>query len=188
MHAKKLLEQGNVELIAMTAYIVGSTLEDYKRWIDLALKHNPKTRVIVQAPWTPRANREFNPWAEEAKQVNGRIHDLIDQLRKEYPGGTFQSVPQGLWMAELWRLFEAGELPELKRLTGKGKGKSADAVFRDTFGHGGPLAEELGALLWLNVIYGIDLNEYEYDTKTEYNYKALAQKICDSDPYTKALK
>ena len=97
-------------------------------------------------------------------------------------------VPQGRWMVELWRLRDKNELPELKLFVSKGKQQSQHALFRDEFGHGGELAQKEGALMWLRVIYGVDLKSYDYTPKTTYDLKALIQKICDENPYCRDPK
>ena len=117
-------------------------------------------------------------------KINGYIHSMIDELREEYPDNIFLCVPQGRWMVELWRLFEARKIPQLTELVGRGKARSRNALFRDDFGHGGEIAEREGALLWLYVLYGVDLDAYdEYSSNSGYDLKALAQKICESDRY-----
>ena len=75
--AKALLERGNVELLAMTAHNVGSTVEDYSRWIDLALKHNPKTIFVIQTPWAQKKEKTFEQYQadiEEGVQKLSLIH------------------------------------------------------------------------------------------------------------------
>ncbi|MEM1294790.1 MAG: hypothetical protein AAGH89_05450 [Verrucomicrobiota bacterium] len=182
--AKELLTGGNVELLALTYHDVGSDLIDYKRWIDLALEHNSKTVFVIQAPWPTKKSKQFEEYETQAKENQRNIHSLIDQLRKEYPETIFMAVPQCLWMVELWKLYDDQKLPELTEFVANTR-PAPNALFRDDFGHGGELAENEGVFLWLNVIYGIDLNAYKCETKTEYDLKALSQNICESDPYTK---
>ena len=185
LHGKKLLESGKVELLALTGHYRGSTLEDYRRWVELAVKHNPKTIIVIQSPWVIKNKKELAEYSEEVAEATNTSHEGIDRLREEFPHTTFLCVPQGQWMVELWRLFEADKLPELTQFVGGGKGESQQALFRDNFGHGGELAEKQGALLWLRVIYGVELTDYEFSTKTKYDLKELAQRICDRDPYCK---
>ena len=185
LHGKKLLESGNVELLALTGHHRGSTLEDYRRWVELAVKHNPKTIIVIQSPWVIKKKKKLAEYSMEVAEATNTSHEIIDGLREEFPQSKFLCVPQGQWMVELWRLFESEKLPELTQFVGGGKGQSQQALFRDNFGHGGALAEKQGSLLWLRVIYGVELTDYEFSTKTNYDLKELAQRICDRDPYCK---
>ncbi len=185
LHGKKLLESGKVELLSLTGHYQGSTVEDYRRWVELAVKHNPKTIIVIQSPWVIKRNKQFAEYSKEVTQATNTSHEGIDRLREAFPDTTFLCVPQGQWMVELWRLFEADKLPELTQFVSGKKGKSQQALFRDNFGHGGELAEKQGALMWLRIIYGIELTDYEFSTQTKYDLKELAQRICDKDPYCK---
>ena len=105
----------------------------------------------------------------------------MDLLKTKYPDTTFLMIPQGTWMVELWKLYENKQLPEVKDLVKRG-----DGLFSDQFGHGGSIAVKEGALVWLRILYGIDLTTYDYSTNTKYDLKALAQKIADEEPHAKA--
>lgn len=185
--AKKLLTEGEIDLVGMTFHPdKGSELADYKRWIDLALEHNPETRFFIMTPWPRYKNRTFAEYEKAWKAFHTHIHGLIDQLREAYPDTTIFCIPQGQWMVELWRMFEQGNLPEVSVLL-RPEGGGTDAyLFRDTLGHGGRLPAELGALLWLAVIYDVNLAGYEWDTGCKTDLKALAQRIADADPYAAA--
>lgn len=183
--AKALLERGNVELLAMTAHNVGSTVEDYSRWIDLALKHNPKTVFVIQTPWAQKKEKTFEQYQADIEEGVQKMSSIIGGLRKRYPDRVIVNVPQNKWMLELWKLKNAGELPEITRLIAENKSSAGNALFRDNHGHGGQLAVQEGVFMWLRVMYGTDLNSYEAATMTSYDTKALAQNIIDSDPYTK---
>lgn len=183
--AKALLERGNVELLAMTAHNVGSTVEDYSRWIDLALKHNPKTVFVIQTPWAQKKEKTFTQYQADIEEGVQKTSLFISGLRKKYPSTVIVNVPQNKWMLEVWKLKNAGKLPEITELIAENKQSAEKALFRDRHGHGGQLAVQDGVLLWLRVMYGTDLNRYDVATMTEYDTKALAQNIIDADPYTK---
>jgi len=181
--AKSLLKTGDVELLALTAHEVASEFEDYKRWLDLALKHNPNTIVVIQAPWPKKEKKTLEQYTADAQLAQKMVYSIIDKLRKEYSGTKIMGVPQGQWMVDLWNLYEDKKLPELTQFVANKK-PAPNALFRDNMGHGGELAEKEGVFLWLNVLYGVDLNQYKCATKTKYDLKALSQKICNNDPYT----
>lgn len=188
-HAKKLLESGTVDLVGLTCARTGSDIADYRRWVDLALTNNPKTRFIIQAPWATYQNKTFVQYEADSETVLTLIHQLIDELRRAYPQTTFLCIPQGRGMVGLWRLFDEGKLPEISSVKGNSRAKgdkSADrapCLFLDDLGHGGELPVEMGALLWLAVIYKVDLNQYQWQTNTRFDLKKLAQDIVKGDPY-----
>ncbi|WP_148216310.1 hypothetical protein [Coraliomargarita akajimensis] len=188
LQAKRLIESGRVDLIGLTSHYVGSEVTDYKRWVDLALAHNPETIFVIQAPWDIKQGKDFPTYAGSVSFILKGVHALIDELRSAYPGVTFLSVPQGGWMVELWRLYDANQLPELKEFVAENPKKAKRALFRDAFGHGGALAEKEGALLWLRVIYQVDLTRYRYDTRVGFDLKQLAQDICEADAYSKRVQ
>jgi hypothetical protein len=140
---------------------------------------------VIQSPWDIKQGKELPEYERSTKRHHRMVQSLIQQMRDAYPENVFLSVPQGLWMVELWRLYEAEQLPELTHLVAEDKGQTRQALFADPFGHGGDLAVQEGALLWLHVIYRIDLDAYPYSTRTQYDLKALAQSICESDRYSR---
>ncbi|MEO0454329.1 MAG: hypothetical protein AAFY98_09350 [Verrucomicrobiota bacterium] len=181
--AKDLLKSGSVELVAMTAHYVGSEVEDYSRWVDLALEHNPKTVFVLQSPWAQKQEKDFTEYTQEIQSIMQTSGGLVEALRAKYPGVVFMRVAQAQWMSDLWRLYEDKQLPELTSLIAPSKGEAQASLFRDQHGHGGDLAVNEGVFLWLRVLYGIDLKSYDIPTMTAYDTKSLAQKITDDDPY-----
>jgi len=187
--AKKLLESGTVDLVGLTCATTGSELSDYRKWVDLALKNNPKTRFVIQAPWAKYQNKTFAQYEADSERVLKQIHELIDELRRAYPQTTFLCIPQGRGMVALWRLHDEGKLPEVPVLKGKSEAKGKKntdqepCLFLDELGHGGDLPVKMGALLWLATIYKVDLNKYQWQTNTKYDLKKLAQEIVQNDPY-----
>lgn len=193
IHAKRLLESGNVELLAMTTHHIGSTVEDYRRWIDLAVKHNPRTVVVIQSPWDyimrypeRKEMHELESYAAAVEKANDAVHGVIDQLREAHPDTTFICIPQGRFMVELWRLHENNKLPEITDVLGKGSAKerAQRSIFRDKVGHAGELPQKIGPLFWLYPIYGVDPAEYKaFSTGTQLDLKPMIKQICDDDPY-----
>jgi hypothetical protein len=182
--AKKLLESGTVDLLGLTFYpYVGSEVSDYRKWIDLALKHNSKTRFIIQSPWAIYENKTLAQYTDDSEKSLKQIHLIIDSLRQAYPGNTILCIPQGRWMAGLWRLYSGGELPEVAILKRNNPSDKDPCLFLDHIGHGGDIPVKMGALLWLATIYQVDLNTYPWKTNTRYDLKKLAQEIIRNDPY-----
>lgn len=181
--AKELLRSGRVDLLGLTYYYPGkgSDLSDYRKWVDLALKYNARTRFVIQSPWARYNNSSFAAYEAAVEEGLKNVHRLIDQLRAAYPGTSFYCIPQGRWMVGLWRLYNRGELPEISAV--QEAPPLTTCLFIDKLGHGGKIPVEMGALLWLAVIYQVDLNQYGWETNTRADLKKLAQDICRSDPY-----
>ncbi len=181
INSREAIRSGSVNLVGLTAASIGSELADYKRWVDFALEHNPKTSFFIMAPSSRYQDKSFEEFEGAWKNTHARLHSGIDDLRKAYPETTFFCIPQGQIKVELWRLFDEGKLPEVTEL----KSRDNPSIFRDNTGHGGQVVIKTGTLLWLASIYQADLDEYDWDPQTKTDLKALAQKIAKDDPYTK---
>ena len=70
---------------------------------------------------------------------------------------------------------DAGQLPDVDAMT-SGTG---EAIFTDTKGHAGPILEELGALVWLRAIYGVEASTYDYDHGYDADLEGIADAIID---------
>lgn len=181
MQIEDALATGKIDLLGMTAFgRLGSTFEDYQRWIDLALKHNPETRFFIGVPWTPGGPKLENDRYNKAIDASGdQIFETVTQLRKAYPKNHIYFLNFGIVASELKGRFEAGKLPDVEEISGLGN----RVLFRDgLIGHGGPMMLEVSSLLWLETIYGVDIDKlkhsaYQSDVKdivrhvAEYNHK-----------------
>lgn len=182
--AKELIQTGKVDIIGLTYHPeAGSSAADYGRWVELAVKHNANTAFLIQAPWAFKKNKNLAEFEKETEKWHEAVHNIIDELRRAYPETRFFCIPQGRWMVELWKLFDAGKIPELTTLVAPRGGDRRAALFGDQLGHAGVLPLRTGALLWLAAIYNFDLDKYEGDVGTEADLKSLAQKLVHEDPY-----
>ncbi len=176
-----LLDTGDVDLFAMTYHPTYPTLTGYRLWIDYALAQNPDTRIALALPWLPNPG-SFTA-ANYAASWNAAHetlwHDLVDDLRDEYPGTDIYGIPYGQAAGELYELYAAGQLPDVDTLV-SGNG---DAIFRDAFGHADDILVDLGRLVWLRAIYGVDLETYAWDPGYQVDLAAIATAIMDEhDP------
>ncbi len=173
------LATGKIDLLGMTAG-GGNTFEDYQRWIDLALKHNPETRFFIGVPWFFGGPKMENDRYDKAIELSGdQIFKTVTKLRQAYPKNHIYFLNYGIVAAELKGRFEAGKLPDVTAISGLGN----SVLFRDgLIGHGGPMMLEMSSLLWLKTIYGADIDKlkhsaYKSDVKeivrkaAEYNQK-----------------
>ncbi|QFU76251.1 hypothetical protein EY643_11585 [Halioglobus maricola] len=182
-----VLDAGDVDLFGMTCCDTEEgpggertlVTEGYKRWLDYALAQNPDTDFFIALPWrdfpTDYADAEAyaEPWYD---YYDNEWLAAIDELRALYPGVTIYSIPYGAAANELRRMFEAGELPDVSSL----QGPAASAIFTDYKGHAGQILKDLGELIWINAIYGVDLDRYAYDPGYETDLKAIAKSIMEA--------
>jgi hypothetical protein len=178
---QSMLDGGDVDVLGMTYHPDYPTLEGYRNWIDYALAQNPDTRFFIALPWAPSPGSSTASGYESFWHAYHPLvtHAMIDNLRLEYPGIDFYCIPYGQAAAELYSLYDAGSLPDVDTLV-SGTG---EAIFSDAFGHADAILRDLGRLVWLRAIYGVDLSTYAHDPGYITDLKAIAQGIMDShDP------
>jgi hypothetical protein len=98
---------------------------------------------------------------------------MIDTLRADYPNNIFYCIPYGRAAIELKGLHESGSLPDVSNLIGDFE----TSLFTDLGGHPGKILVELGVLIWLEAIYGVDLNSYEYSSDFTIDLRPIASEI-----------
>ncbi len=167
------LATGKVDLLGMTAGGSRDPVADYRRWIDLALKHNPDTRFFIGVPWTPRGPKvKTDKFDQMVTTAGERVFKAVTELRKAYPDTTIYFLNYGKTASLMKADFDAGELDNVDKLVGRGD----NALFRDgAIGHAGPMMLDLSALTWLNLIYGADIGGLE---RTDYD-EADVRRITD---------
>jgi arylsulfatase A-like enzyme len=174
-----VLNTGTIELFGMSYDPAYPLVGGYKKWIDYALGKNPDTRFFIATPWP------VNPTGLSSGQYAASYHNtellvnaLIDTLRSKYPGVDFYTVPDGRSAVELYKLYDAGNLPDASTLIGA----SAVSLFQDTQGNPGDMLASLGQLVWLGALYGVDLASYSYEPGYSTDLKAIAQTILKEQP------
>ena len=105
-----------------------------------------------------------------------KLLPAVDDLRALYPTVTIYSIPYGRAVNELRAQFEAGDVPDLANL----EGPSNTSLFTDYKGHGGQLLKDLVEYVWIDAIYGVDLDKYAYDDGYQTDLKALAKSVMDA--------
>ena len=162
-----VLDSGDVDVFGMTCCDLEFAtngdpiliMEGYQRWFDYALAQNPDTVFFIGIPWVdyPTDYADADAYADLWHLFyNTIILPAVDELRVSYPGVTIYSIPYGQAALELRSLFEAGELQDVSAL----EGAADEALFVDYKGHAGQILLDLAELIWLDAIYGIDLDEY----------------------------
>ena len=191
--AKAEIKKGTTEILGMTYFDPAdgdSDFEDYTQWIDFTLQYNPDTfdTFFIMIPW---ANYSNNPSyaLQRAKQdlANAYAHDVIQQLRDEYPQLTCLALPVGEAMSRLWLLFDQGQLGS--EIWGvQLNGNPENSLMIDDRGHAGNIMEDIIGLIWQQTIYPeTDIrtvsNPPTYQYNWTYDIRQLAYDIWQDDPY-----
>lgn len=184
---KATLDQGDIDIFGMTA---GNEPEDrtegHRAWINYALQNNPNISIFIAIPqidfpadWELRAQEYGFDTIQELNDyfVNDIVHtEMVDQLRIEFPSTKIFTIPTGWTSVNLDQMNINNELlDDISRF-----GPQATSLFVDAKGHQGDIIREAGTLLWLNSIYGVDLNTFSYDTGFNTNLHEVAKQIMDS--------
>jgi hypothetical protein len=182
-----VLDAGDVDVFGMTCCDLEFTTEGdpilitegYQLWFDYALAQNPDTAFFIGMPWIdfPTDYADAGAYADLWHLFyNTIILPAVDELRALYPGVTIYSIPYGAAAIELRLMFEAGNLPDVSSL----QGASDSALFTDYKGHAGQILRDLGEYIWMDAIYGVNLDKYAYDDGYQTDLKALAKSIMDA--------
>jgi hypothetical protein len=172
---QKILETGKIELLGMTYYnSENSSSEAYKRWIDYALKYNPKTVFFIGLPWgKDGAKRKLAEYAGANQRASAALYRTVVELRKKYPNNAIFYANYGMASGELKRLFEAGKLPDVKNMVGK----SGGTLYTDSMGHAANILKDLSALVWLRALYDVDLASGRLKLDYATDLRPIAVKI-----------
>lgn len=184
---QSILDGGDVDLLTMICcsreFIDRGTDAGITNWMDYALARNPETQFALALPW-PDFPEDYPSAAEHAALLEvGRVlwHALIDDLRAAYPGVDILSISHGQAALELRARFERGELPDVVRMTGP----RDEAIFTDRKGHAAQILKDLGTLVWVGSVYGIDVSDYNFGMQYETDLAEIAAMIIEGDAYTR---
>lgn len=175
-----ILDAGDVDLFGMTYHPTYPGPDGYLNWVDYALEQNPDTRIVIAIPWLqgPMSMDTATFATTWYGQVETDGHALIELLRSQHPGADISVMPYGEAAIVLRQMFDAGELPDVTQLH-----HDVTGIFTDQKGHAAPILVELGSLVWLKALYGVDLSTYDYDPGYQTDLKAVAEAIVDGwDP------
>ena len=182
------LQAGGVDVLALTYYSPEtSSLQDYKRWMDVAMRQNPDICLVLGLPWGSYIhNAAMDDLAEMDAKMDLFFEEVIEPLRAAYPNNMVVFCPYGLGVNELVRRLLQEDLPGVKyvmhpdpaaRAASK---RSGEQLVNDQIGHGGELVIRLSALIMLAVIYDYDLSllsPQKIEKLPEINLVAIAKKI-----------
>ena len=194
---KSTLDQGNIEVFGMTSgYDIGSDnpTEGHSAWINYALQKNPNIIVFIAIGSFDFPNGDSNgtrpDWDTFASDngfnsiqefydfyINEMIHkEIVDELRLEFPSTKIFTIPTGWATKNLAQMKLDNELLDDISIVGP----KSSSIFTDEKGHQGQIVIETGTMVWLNIIYNVDLSSFNYDTGFTTDLNAIAQDIIDS--------
>ncbi len=149
-------------LVAADGKSYGCDVEDYERWIEFALKHNPDIRFFIQDlwPWLPGAGRsvkfeDFNLEEYEAamKVSSQSVAEVVEKLNQKYPGRV-HVLPVGPAMTELVRRVTRKEQPGVDAvLVPPKEKKDRVGLYRDKI-HPTTLIATLEGYIYYACLYG----------------------------------
>ena len=176
---KNALDTNDVTLFGMIHAVreLDPNRDGFKNWIDYALRSNESINIFIGLPWLPKpGSYDAEEYEAHYGSDHADAHQLIDYLREEYPGINIYCIPYGQASVELKKMWEAGELPDIPTQIGDPN----TSLYCDEVGHPGNILLELGTLIWLKAIYGVDLNEYDYGASFSVDLKMIATEIMNS--------
>lgn len=169
------LKSGTVGLFGMNTALEDTALEDYSNWIDLALLYNDQTSFLIGMPYLPNgpnANAEFYKSASETASAEN--FTIIEELRTRYPSTRILFIDYGYTAAIMKEMFESNILPDIESMTPQGTGTIRTALFADAvLGHAGPMMEDMCALIWMNILYGVDYADLQQQQQLDYESSSV---------------
>jgi hypothetical protein len=179
---KTILRSGKIQLLGMIVGEINSSFDDYKRWVDFALEHNPKTKFMIGLCWHKEGpTSKAKDFTEANLKASQTLIERVTQLRKAFPKNCITTINYGTAACELKVQFEAGKLKgDISKMVDKKSG-----LFTDAFGHAGPMIKDLSALIWLKMFYGADLDKLELSRKYKTDLKVTANQITKAQEFSK---
>jgi len=187
LQIKAALDAGNIDVFGMTpGHEPEDRTEGHRAWINYALQNNPDIKILIAIPqidfpadWEQRAEEYGFDNIEELYDyfVNDLVHhDMVDQLRDEFPSTEIFTIPTGWTSVKLDQMNRDNELlDDIARF-----GPQPTSLFTDNKGHQGNIIRETGSLLWLSSIYGVDLSTFSYETGFNTDLHEIAKQIMDN--------
>jgi hypothetical protein len=187
---KSTLDQGNIELFGMTSeydFDSDNPTEGHSAWIQYAVDRNPNISIFLATPaitypadWEERA-KEFglDTVDEFYDYFDNSVHsNIVDQLRIEFPSTIIFTIPTGRVTQNIVDMYNDNSLLDDIDFFGT----QSSAIFRDDLGHQGDIALEGGGMVWLNSIYQINLEDFDYDTGFNTDLHQIAIDVMNNHP------
>ena len=189
---KSALDQGNIELFGMTSGAsadldIPDILSGIRNWIQYAVDRNPDISIFLAIPtiaypadWEESA-QEFglDTVDEFYDYFDNSVHsNIVDQLRIEFPSTIIFTIPTGRVTQNIVDMYNDNSLLDDIDFFGT----QSSAIFRDNLGHQGDIVLEGGGMVWLNSIYQINLEDFNYDTGFNTDLHQIAIDVMNNHP------
>jgi len=152
------LDTGTVDVVIMIccSQEFRETLDSDQAIVEIsqyALEQNPDTRIGLAMPWIdyPDAYPSVDEHRAATDAAWPLFRQLAEQIGDEVDAEVF-AFYHGAAVYEVRDLVEQDRSDDVTMLIGP----RDQAVFTDEKGHAGTLAQDVGTLVWLHAIYGID--------------------------------
>tara|TARA_B100001094_G_C17995331_1_gene702372 strand:- start:74 stop:961 length:888 start_codon:yes stop_codon:yes gene_type:complete len=196
---KSTLNQGNIEIFGMTSgydFDSDNPTEGHSAWIQYALQNNPNIIIFIAIGSFDFPNGDSNStrpdWNTFASDngfdsiqefydyyINEMIHkEIVDELRKEFPSTKIFTIPTGWATKNLAQMNLDNELLDDITMVGP----KSTSIFTDEKGHQGQIVIETGTMIWLNSIYQINLEDFDYDTGFNTDLHQIAIDVMNNHP------
>jgi hypothetical protein len=170
--------------------------EGHSAWIQYALQNNPNIIIFIAIGSFDFPNGDSNSarpdWNTFASDngfdsiqefydyyINEKIHkEIVDELRKEFPSTKIFTIPTGWATKNLAQMNLDNELLDDITMVGP----KSTSIFTDEKGHQGQIVIETGTMIWLNSIYQINLEDFDYDTGFNTDLYQIAIDVMNNHP------
>ena len=142
-----------------------------------ALQQNPNTRIGLAMPWSdfPEDYVDAAEHRNATDQAYPLWKSMASRLSSDFNNADVFTFYHGAAAYELREMFEAGNLSDVNQL----RGPSATSLFTDQKGHAGQIVKDLGTLLWLAAIHGVDPMTMPEFTQYDADIRLIARAILD---------
>ena len=157
--AKAALQQGNVDVLVLCPNMQIPD-DGIDQFVDLALKHNPNVRVIVQGSWMTwdglgpqgitNSERDERPVSEIRDRTTKHMDDIREQLRginRRVGREVCTLVPLGTAVVRLREMVAAGTLPGFDK---------PSKLFGDNIGHALPPVSHMATYMFYAALFHRD--------------------------------
>ena len=181
---KAILDTGTIDVLIMICCSADwvanwGQSDDQAVWnfTSYALQQNPNTRIGLAMPWSdfPEDYVDAAEHRNATDQAYPLWKSMASRLSSDFNNADVFTFYHGAAAYELREMFEAGNLSDVNQL----RGPSATSLFTDQKGHAGQIVKDLGTLLWLAAIHGVDPMTMPEFSQYETDIRLIARAILD---------
>ena len=181
---KAILDTGTIDVLVMICcsadWVANFGLTDDDavwNFTSYALQQNPNTRIGLAMPWSdfPEDYDDAAEHRNATDQAYPLWKNMASRLSSDFNNADVFAFYHGAAVYELREMFEGGNLSDVDQM----RGSSGTSLFTDEKGHAGQIVKDLGTLLWLAAIHGVDPMTMPEFTQYETDIRLIARAILD---------